>query len=135
MRRACLLPLAALVFALGGLTAGCGGGGDKSSNTDSTATETTETDTTETDTTETETETTETEDIFTDTTETIVGTSDAYKSGQAICGNNPLEILAQQYGVKATAEAVAVAVSLQFTSAKERADAKAGCLSALTGKA
>jgi hypothetical protein len=125
VRRVGLLLLTALIFALGGLVAGCGGG-DKSSNTDSTATETTATETTTT-----ATETTDTEDGFTDTSETIVGTSDAYKTGQAICGNNPIEILAQQYGVKATAEAISTAVSLQFTSAKDRADAKAGCLAAL----
>ena len=130
MRRATLPLLFAALFALGAVISGCGGGGG--SGTAAATTRTTETER-ETET-ETETETTETEPTtseFVDTTETIVGTSDAYKTGQAICGNNPLEILAQQWGVKATVEAVATAVSLQFTSAKDRADAKAGCLAAL----
>lgn len=116
MRRASLPFLTALLLAAGGGVAGCGGGGDGNANPRPGTTETTET---------------ETETGFTDTTETIVGTTDAYKTGQAICGNNPIEILAQQYGVKADPAAVAKAVSLQFTSARDRKDAEAGCLAAL----
>jgi ABC-type glycerol-3-phosphate transport system substrate-binding protein len=123
VRRAFLPLLAALLLALGLAAAGCGGGGGNANPEPPGTTGTTGT-----------TETTDTEDGFTDTTETIVGTTDAYKTGQAICGNNPIEILAQQYGVKPTAAAVAKAVSLQFTSARDRKDAEAGCLAALKGQ-
>ena len=134
MRRAALVVLAVLLFGLGLLAASCGGGGGgKSADTDTVAT-TAETETGETETTETETTETETTDTGS-ATDTIVGESDAYKTGQAICGNLPLDLLAQQYGVKADAKTVAraVAAGVGSPSSQEYKDAYAGCLAAIRG--
>lgn len=121
MRRIVLLSFAALLLGVGGFAAACGGGG-KSSGTAAT---TSDDGTTE--------DATTSEGIG--TTETIVGDSDDYKNGLAICGNLPLDLLAQQYGVKAEEKTVARAVASGAgpPSSKAYKETYAGCLAAIRG--
>jgi hypothetical protein len=58
------------------------------------------------------------------------GGSPAEREAALSCGNFPLSVLASQYGVKATPEAVAEAVSKDYAAADQEGARKA-CLDAL----
>ena len=122
MRRTLVVLLGALLLGLGLLASSCGGGGGKSAGTDTSATTL-------------ETETGETETGDTGGTDTIVGDTQDFKNGLAICGNLPLDLLAQQYGVKAEEKTVARAVAAGAgpPSSKAYKETYAGCLAAIRG--
>ena len=64
--------------------------------------------------------------------QTVEGQSAAFRAGKIYCGLYPLGELARQEGVKADAEAIAKSYSSAEATAKDKAEARKGCLAALT---
>ena len=65
---------------------------------------------------------------------TVEGQTAAFRAGKIYCGLYPLEELARQEGVKADADAIAKSYSSAEATAKDKEDARKGCLAALKGE-
>ena len=62
---------------------------------------------------------------------TVEGQTAAFRAGKVYCGLYPLEELARQEGVEATPDAVAKSYSSAEATAKDKEEARKGCLAAL----